>query len=554
LFHRRVLLGLLAGACALAFPAVAAAAINPNLVISPSGPAGATGQTVAYNLSFSASPAGDSPATIINHFPAGMLADSTINNDQCLASTNYTAACQIANGTVTVIEGVTPTPLPAAEYLVPAPNPATDVAGVQLMVNAGSGFVPSGPPADVTVRPNDAGLDVKFSDIPGPTNGAQPPISDIQLNLTDERLPSSCAAETMTVNTVSEAGSNETSNAAPYQSTGCPAQAYNPQVSANVTAVGNGGADVSAAISQAADEAASQSIELDLPSSLQPNLFADIGCFSQPNGCLIGNASALTPLAPPQALANGTVTLGGSVSAPTITVAFPAPYALSFTGAVNIGNNTVLVSGIPDVPITSLKLNITHSQFGEAFTTSCAASTLVAKFHGQGGQSSTVNAPVNYGTSCQPSVTVGKPAGTASVKGLSSGKPVLHVHVTHGSNAPNVSSVAITVGSGLKFSKKAFVKKCTGHGHHKKCTTKVKGLSVTGGKIKKVVLHGSGRIVITFTHAVSAASITMRSPLLTESKGLQKKAKKHKVKSVKVVLKVTDAKGTRTTITLKAKA
>ena len=46
-------------------------------------------------------------------------------------------------------------------------------------------------------------------------------------------------------------------------------------------------------------------------------------------GCKIGTASATSPLVPNAALANGTVTLAGSASAPTITISFPAPFGLT---------------------------------------------------------------------------------------------------------------------------------------------------------------------------------------------------------------------------------
>jgi hypothetical protein len=57
--------------------------------------------------------------------------------------------------------------------------------------------------------------------------------------------------------------------------------------------------------------------------------------------------------------------------------------------------------------------------------------------------------------------------------------------------------------------------------------------------------------VITLKSAASSVSVTVKGPGLTESAALKTKVKKHKVKSLTVSIKVTDAKGTATSIPLK---
>jgi hypothetical protein len=532
LLRRRALLGLLVGGCALAFPGMAAANVTPTLTITPNGPAGATGQTLTYDLSF-ASTGGDTVKSLTTSSPAGMLADSTIDNDQCLVSFSTSSACQVASGTATI--GAT-SGIPAAEYLEPAPSSA-DVAGVALYINGSQ----AGNTADVTVRPGDAGLDVAFTNLP------PEPLSALDLTLTGLRLPSSCSTEQMTVNTVS-AGADSESTSADYASTGCPSQTYAPKVTAQINGIGNGGAEVIANITQNADEAASKSITLDLPSSLTPNVLADASCL-QGTSCPIGTASALTPLAPPQALANGTVTLGGSLIAPTITVAFPAPYDLSFTGEVNLSSNSVTVPDVPDVPITSLSLDIKNTPHGPAFLTNCQAGSLGAGFTGQGGQTSNSSAPISYGGSC----AIGPPSASSSVSGLGSGHPVLKLKVTRGSNATKIAKVAIALGKGLSFSSAGLVKKCTGHGRHQKCKLVGEGLSISGAKLATIKLRG-GKLVLAFKHAVSEVKITVRGPLLAESKNLRRKVKKHKIKKLSVTVKVYDQTGKRTAILLYPRA
>lgn len=545
LLKRRALLGLIAGACALAFPAIASASATPSLVLTPGNTttAGATGATLGYDLSFAYSGADSAVTAFTTSFPAGLLADSTLDNDQCLATVNDIPACQIASGTATLTPGGSG--IPAAEYLEPAPNPAADVAGVALYIGGGK----VGNTADVTVRPNDAGLDIAFTGLP-----SAPQLNDLDLTLSDLRLPSSCSSGTMTVTAVgNSSGTQPPVNSNSFTPTGCPSQAYSPSVAAQVTAFGQpGSADVAATITQAAGQAASKQIVLDLPSSIQPNLAADAGCLLG-SPCQIGTASALTPLAPPQALANGTVTLGlGATGAPTITIAFPAPYALSFQGVINTTNNTVTVQNIPDVPLSSLALNITNTPAGTAFTSDCQASDVGAQFSGQGGQSSNVSVPITF-VDCSSSTTPQSPSASSSLDGLKTGHPVLHLHVVHGTNAANLSRVAIALGHGLKFSSKGLVKRCTGHGIHRKCKIVGKGLTLSGAKLKKIRLSG-GRLVLTFKHAVGQVSLTIRGPLLAETKNLKKKVKHHKVKKLAVIVTTTDASGTRTAIGLHPKA
>lgn len=553
--HRRALVGLLAGVCALAFPALASASISPTVTLSETSAtptAGTTGYHLGFDLKFNPSDSTDTAKNVTQVFPSGLLADSTLVNPGsgtlCIltpaSDPNATnPSCQVANGTANVT-GVGPA-VPTAEYLVKAPNPAADVAGTLLVLGIQKVSV-----ADVTVRPNDAGLNITFTGLP-----SSPQVTELNLTLTNLRLPSSCATNNLTVQAVSQEDATQKSTQAPLTVTGCPSQPYAPKVTSNVQALPNGGANVSANITQAADEAASKTIELDLPSSLSPSL-ADAGCLLG-SPCQIGTASATTPLAPPQALANGTVTLGSTGGVPTITVSFPAPYALSFAGVVNTGTNTVTVNNVPDVPITSLSLNITHSQYGPAFDTTCAPSKVTAKFTGQGGQSSSTTVPINYNGSCNtPSPTAKAPTATGSLSGLSARKPVLTLHLTHGSNAPNLSSVAISLSSGLNFNSKGIVKHkhCSGKGKHKKCTVTITaaGMSLSGASLKSFKLS-SGRFVIRFGPA-GQVTVTLRGPLLAETKSLQKKVKKHKVKQIPVTVKMTDANGKVTSITLKLSA
>ena len=85
----------------------------------------------------------------------------------------------------------------------------------------------------------------------------------------------------------------------------------------------SGGAALTLGITQAANESANSNIVLHLGGSITPNVGADIPCLTgSGTGCTIGTATATSPLLPSVVLANGTVTLGGSATTPTITIAW----------------------------------------------------------------------------------------------------------------------------------------------------------------------------------------------------------------------------------------
>jgi hypothetical protein len=305
-------------------------------------------------------------------------------------------------------------------------------------------------------------------------------------------------------------------------------------------------------ITQAANESASKSIVLQFPKGLTPNVQADVPCLTGSGpGCQVGTATATSPLVPSAALSNGTVTLGGTVSAPTITISFPA-LGITIPGTVSLTANTVTFASIADVPLTDLKLNLTGPSGGKAFNTDCAPSNIGGTFTPQSGTAAvTVTSPITF-SNCALA-----PTATGSTSGLASGHPKLKFKVAHGKGAPNLTSVAIGLASGLKFSHAAFVshKSCTTGqgGKHCSTTTLIKGLGVSGAKVKSATIK-AGKLVIVFKKAASSARITVSGPLVAETKGLQTKVKKHKVKSLKFSLKITDAKKVATTVPLSLKA
>jgi hypothetical protein len=520
LLWRRGLL-VLAGAAALAVaaPAVASAATVSTVSVTPASVPAAmlpSGTDLTVTFSFSGT-----PTSLVTHLPAGLLSNGTLNGGACLvtpASDTPPAACQI--GTVNAGAG--------SLYLVAGPNPSTDLAGLEVV----EGGVNKGV-ADVTSRAADGGLDVSFSALPSG-------LTSFTFTGSDLRMPTNCPGENITAG--ADGQTTPTAASPAFTVTGCSSLAYNPTMSATVKADSGAGsgAEVISSISQpgAATESATKSTTLGFGTSLTPNAAAVAACFVSP--CQVGTATATSPLLPSAALSNGTVTLGGNIAAPTLTITFPLLH-LSLVGAINLGNNTVTFANEPDFPISSLNVDVTGpSSGGKAFTTSCAPATLTGAFTPWDGNAA-VNrtAQITY-QGCGSATTPGKPIAVGVLTGLGNRHPKLKVKAKHGVNAPNLKSVAIKPSSGLTF-------KCVKSG--KSC----KGLSIAGAKVKSAKV-ARGQLVVTLKKPAAKLTLTAKGPLLRESKALQNKVLKHKIKTIKFTLKVKDAKGSSTTILLKLKS
>ncbi len=524
---RRALIGLATAAAVLILPASALAA-GETLTVTPASTQAGGGTSVTATLGFAS---GDTPKTVVTSLAPGVLGNLNANA-ACLAAQQLTAACQIGNATVsTNMVNVANNGL----YLVPAQG--ADAAGIEFVPAAGAPPALTNQYIGVSLNPAAPGglnLTTTFPNI----TGVQ--ITGFTANFTTlngqpfTRLPSSCGTATSTF-TVTYYGATPASSASgSFSPTGCGTLPYAPTLSALETKdAKDSGTTLAFAITQAANEAASKTIGLKLPSGLGINLSADVMCLTGAGpGCTVGTATATSPLVPSAALANGTVTLGGSAAAPTITIAFRAPFAITLVGNVSLANSTVTIANVPDVPLTSLNLNLTGPNGQKAFTTSCTPSTTTGTFTSQSGVSKTVTSTVTL-KNC--------PTASGSLSGLAAGHPKLHFKATQGKGGPKITSVAVGLPAGLKFSRSGFVTHTTCVTKHgkKKCTTTtlIKGLGVSGASVKSVALEG-GKLLITLKKAAASVTVNLSGPVLTESGSLQTSVKKHKVKTLTVTLKI----------------
>ena len=528
---RRALVGLVAAAAAVAaLPAAASAAITPALTISQSGTTAGSTPTISFDAKFT-STAGDAPKDATFALPPGLFGNENINGGACLASSSPSAACQVGTGTLTLVG------TPSQPFMVDliAPPKAGDIGGLAF-VSGGTTTVIG------EVKLTATGTDVVFSNLAAG-------ITEVTTSFTDLRLPTSCPSPSANVTLTADSQQSATpvSTTAPLNVTGCSSLPYAPTLTASLTKdAKDSGVAIVVGITQAANESASKTIVLRLPKGLTPNVGADAPCLNT-TGCTVGTATATSPLVPSIALANGTVKLTAAGTTPTIAISFPA-LGLTLPGTVSLTNNTVTFANVPDVPLTSLTLNITGANGQKAFNTDCAPANITGTFTAQSGATHSASSAIKF-TGCNARATA-----TGSTSGLASGHPALKFQVKE---ATKVASVAIGLPAGLRFSHSAIVSKrvCTTKHGKKKCTTTtlIRGLGISGPAAKAVVLQG-GKLVITFKKAAGSVTISASGPLVSETKALQTSVKKHKTKSLTFTLKVTDAKHATSTVALKLKA
>ena len=540
---RRALLGLVAGIATLVVLPATALAAGETLTVTPTSTqaGGSTNVTAAFHFA-----AGDTPETVVASLAPGIQGDLNANAS-CLLGVQLTASCQIGTSTVTTLGGAVAGNL----YLVPAATGTADAAGIESV-----GAPLPNQYIGVTLNPNAPGGLNLTTTFANPGGGNQ--ITDFSVSLTTlngqefTRLPSSCSVATSSFTSTYYGGTPTGGSSGSFTPTGCASETYAPALSATITKdAHDSGAGLVLGITQGATDSANKTIVLALPKGLTPNVGADASCLNA-TGCQIGTATATSPLVPSVALANGKVNLTASGTTPTISIAFPPPFAITLNGAVDLNNNTVTFSNVPDVPLTALNLNVGGPNGQKAFNTDCAPASVGGAFTAQSGATKNVSPAITF-VDCAV-----KPTATGSTSGLSTGHPKVKLKVVHGTGAANVASVAIGLPSGLTFSRSAVVshKTCTTlKNKKKKCTTTtlIKGLGISGGKAKSVALKG-GKLVVTLSKAAGSVTFSLSGPLVNESKALQTKVKKHKAGKLTFTLKVTDAKKVASTVAVKLAA
>jgi hypothetical protein len=546
------------GAMAAVAPA-AGASINPvTVALSPAtATAGSTGN-LGTDITFSPT-SGDSTKDLTLQLPSGLLANAAIDGGACLKSATPTAACQVGSGTVTadILGGVIPVALPATFDLV-APPSQSELAGLAVLVTAPGGQPTQlGAPAAVSIRPPTdpagVGLNIAFTNIPNTFDSLPLQLHEINSTFDGLRFPDTCPATPAKVMVTADSYSDATptTGSAPLTVTGCGSEPFAPGFAVSITKdSGDQGAAVVTDVTQTAAQAPARSVSLAFPTdALAPNiLVASLQCTNPTSGTCtpVGAAAAVSPLYPSPLFANAYLT--GSLTAPTLTLVFGAPFSITLVGQVDLAHNATTFSGIPDFPLTDLKVAL-NGGTKSVFNATCvpASGSATATLTSQNGdQSKRVTAPFTI-SPCTGAGAPGSSSGTGSkggkprvdgtsASGLTTGKPSLVFQVVSGRGAGKLSALTVELPRGLRFVR---------HRVHGKLA--VQGVSLAGAKLKSVALR-HGQLVITLRSAVSNVIVSLSGRALAESGSLRSQARRHKLKSLKLTVLVKDSRGTQTKV------
>jgi hypothetical protein len=235
----------------------------------------------------------------------------------------------------------------------------------------------------------------------------------------------------------------------------------------------------------------------------------------------------------------------------SVTMSFPPPYQFSATGPINTTEHTISFFGIPDIPMSTMTFTFTGTPAGPAFTTACEPGPITASFVPQDGNPPVkVTGPVTN-VNCVKGISEAKATASGSLSGLASGKPTLKLRASHASGGPGIASLSIGLPAGLSFNRKGLAKRHACEGKSRKCTTtaSARNLSMSGAGLKSASIQG-GVLRLTFTHAVGGISLIARGALLVESKALTRRARQHRVKALSAHLRITEAGGNSTNVSV----
>lgn len=519
---RRACLVALALGASLAFPPLASAA--QSLAVTSQTGAFPAGGDPTFTTTTTLDTSAGTPSSITVSLAPGVLSSASAS-PSCLTGTQYAPECQIGGGSATVL-GL---PVSFNAYLVPARSPAA-VAGIDLVTSAPQTVTHAEVQLVQTATGNVTTV-LYIADL----GSFAPYISGMTLTVNGtldgkpfNRMPTHCplaGATTLTVVYANQPNQPETTVASPdFAPTGCAALPFAPTLSGvAVKDGGDQGVKVTTTVIQAADEAASSSTVLRLP---WPTLAPNLSSLSLLNtSATVGTAAAVTPLLPQPLI--GKVYMTGQPLTPSLTIRFPAPAAMTLSGAINLQNNSVTFPTVPDVPLTSLVVTLNGGP-KSLLNVSCGqpTGTLNGSFTGQNG------APAAAHQSLTVSGCAGTPTVTAvRLTGLPSGKPTLRLRVAGGAGAPKLKSFALSLPGGLSWAGA----KLAG------------GVSVAGAHTLRLA---GGQLTVTLKRPAGSAAVKIGVPALRESKQLARQARGHKALRLKLRITITDAAGTATTRTV----
>jgi hypothetical protein len=194
-------------------------------------------------------------------------------------------------------------------------------------------------------------------------------------------MPTNCSTATATLSVQTYAASSaDGTGSSSFTPVNCSSLPFSPGFTATALKdTGDEGVKLVTVVTVSAAGAADQTLSLSVPAA---TLAAYEFNAAKEFGDVVGQAIAQTALLPTPLV--GTVSLTGSIAAPTLTITFPAPFALSLVGNINLLANSVTFGNVPDVPLSTLTVTLNGGSQALYYTT-CAQPTgaVTAGFTGQ---------------------------------------------------------------------------------------------------------------------------------------------------------------------------
>jgi hypothetical protein len=517
-------IGFALASAAIAAPAQASIGISSFSLTPSTTQAGGTSSSPGPNLvldaKFSTSNA-DTPKDATIALATGLLANPSVV-PLCPTSDFQAGFCpdssRIGQGYVT---GTAPEfgltlNLPTDAYLIQPQG--SEPARVGLIVTFFD-FPVATQSAPVTIRSSpDVGIDIPLTGLPNDLDGVPAIIDGLHLTIFGSvngtaftRNPTACSAATSSLTVDSYGDSTQHTSTSSFTPTGCGSLPYAPTIAGSVSKdASDDGIALQATVTQQYDEADDQSIELTFPFSASPRLSA----FA--NGCTnadittcpsVGTATIATPLLTNPLQAN-VVLVAHSGALPTVAILVPQPFGIELDATPILTGSSVqaLVTDVPDIPISSLTLNLPggpNSLFRAGVHLCTDAQTWGGNFTAWSGATASPTSAASV-TGCPGSAASApaiappahqKPALASGPSGRSSSATGLVRYFRHritvalgaGRRLRKLRSVSIRIPRGLSIDLKTIAVKLDGHSARATAVLKRGLLTITFARPGRVV-------------------------------------------------------------------
>jgi hypothetical protein len=252
--------------------------------------------------------------------------------------------------------------------------------------------------------------------------------------------------------------------------------------------------------------------------------------------CTVGTVSAISPLFDSE-LFKGTITMAGTLSAPTLELVMPAPADVQIPGS--LGPTTIGLASMPNIPFTQLRLRFTGNALGSMFVVQCFPTSFKATANPFSSNPGIRITGALKETGCH-NKPQRRPQASVSLSGLTHGAPRLSLRAIAGLRAPKLKKLSIGLPPGLSFASS---------GAAPNPRTLGRELQLSDGRVARATVR-SQWLSVTLKHTVSRTSLSLQRPLLVESRQLATAIRAGKSRTQWLTIGMTDFDGHFTKVTM----